>query len=133
MSKWNFALKDRFELAAARMGYEIEHTWGYINMKIPSKDGVRFNCYLWTPLNKMADLSHGGSRTPERALAFLKDNQEDFHIELDCSPESYAHLFWAQLRDASIDDIIESVMTIQDQDECQQLDLLYKLTYGEEA
>lgn len=133
MSKWNFALKDRFELAAARMGYEIEHTWGYIDMKIPSKDGVRFNCYLWTPLNKMADLSHDGSRTPERALAFLKDNQEDFHIELDSSPNSYAHLFWARLRDASIDDIIECVLAIQDQQGCQQLDLIYKLTHGEEV
>ena len=132
MSKWNFALKDRFELAAARMGYEIEHTWGYINMKIPGKDGVRFNCYLWTPLNKIADLSRDNSRTPEQALAFLKDNQDDFHIELDSYPVSYSHLFWHQLRDGSVDDIVQSVMTIQDQDECQKLDLLHTLTYGEE-
>jgi len=132
MSVWNWALKDRFELAAARMGYEIEHTWGYITMKIPSKDGVRFNCYLWTPLNKMADITRDGHRTPERALAFLKDNQDDFHIELESFPECYGHLFWHRLRDGSVDDIVECVMTIQDQDECQKLDLLYTLTYGEE-
>lgn len=131
MSVWNFALKDRFEAAAAKMGYEIEHTWGIIKMKLPQQNNVRFNCYLWTPLNKMEDLSRGGTRTPERALAIIRDNQSDFHIELDCFPESYAHLFWHKLRDPSIDDIIEAVLTIQDQEQCKQLDFIHKLTYNE--
>lgn len=131
MSIWNFALKDRFEAAAAKMGYEIEYTWEYIAMKLPKQGNIRFNCYLWTPLNKMGDLSRGGSRTPERALAFLKDNQEDFHMELDCFPESYAHLFWHMLRDPSVDEIIEAVLTIQDQEQCKELDFIYKLTHGE--
>lgn len=130
MSIWNFALKDRFEQAAATMGYEIEHTWGRLIMEIPPQGNRRFTCYLWTPLNKIEDLTHGGTRTPERALDFLKDNQDDFHIELDCSPTSYAHLFWDKIQDASVSDIIESVMTIQDLEKCEQLDFIHILTHG---
>ena len=73
------------------------------------------------------------SRKQQQFQGDLNHNQEDFHIELDCSPNSYAHLFWSNLRDASIDDIIECVLAIQDQQGCQQLDLIYKLTHGEEA
>lgn len=132
MSIWNFALKDRFEMAAHKLGYELEHTWGYIKMKIPCKDGRRFNCYLWTPLNKMEDLTHDGTRSPERALQYLRDNQDDFHIELESFPECYGHLFYDQLRDASVDAIVDAVKTILDHEECRQLDFIYELTVEDE-
>ena len=132
MTIWNWQLRDRYLEAARQLDYEVECNWSYYTMKIP---GDVVWCYLWHPANKMRSLERDGNRTPEIALNHMRDNQSDFHIELDRHPQhgsGITHLFAELWHDPSVATIVDCIRRAQDPVEVAQLEFIDTLHGDEE-
>jgi hypothetical protein len=124
MSNWNWDLRDRFLQAARVLDVETECNWSYYKMMIPDE---KIWCYLWHPANKMKDLSRNSTRDPQIALNHIRDNQDDFHIELDRDPRvghGIGHLFPELWDNPTVDQIVNCVRRAQDAREVAELEFL---------
>lgn len=123
---WNWALRDRFLEAGRLLNYKVECNWRYYKMSVPN-GGVW--CYLWHPLNKMDNLREE-ELTAERALDYIRNNQDDFHIELDRDPRyghSISYLFPEVFDDPSVAVICECILKAQDEEEIRARQFMYEL------
>jgi len=127
---WNWGLRDRFLEAGRLLNYEITCNWSYYEMKTPDD---KIWCYLWHPLNKMGNLRDEESR-PELALNHIKDNQDDFHIELDRDPRygtSITYLFPELWDNPDTATIVQTILNAQNTELIAHLEFLAELR-GEE-
>jgi hypothetical protein len=82
----------------------------------------------------MRHLYEGNNADPELALKFIKDNQDDFHIELDREPRlgsGISHLFPELWNNPSTAIIVDCIKRALDPKEVAELEFLDSLQ-GEE-
>ena len=128
MANWNWALRDRYLQAARILGYAVECNWNYYKMQIPGD----VYCYLWHPLNKMRYLDLEGS--PDQALRHIKDNQDDFHIEIDRrGAPGISYLFMELYEDPTIEQIVDCVREAHDALALDRREVFAALLYTEAA
>lgn len=127
---WNWQLRDNFVKAAQLMGYEVTVGRNHYTIEFPK--GCNIYCYLWHPLNKMDDIVNYDAAV---ALMHIKNNQSDFHIEIERRPKygnSISYLFPELYDTPDVATIVQCIYDAQNDEVVSKLQFLHELTYGSE-
>jgi phytoene dehydrogenase-like protein len=129
--KLNFELFENFKEAASKCDLEVKPGSGYHSIKLPNGRYI----FCWTPLNKMFHLyNYYENKEWDRALNHLRDNFDDFHLEVGGDDIEDMNLvgecFWDVNSDLSVDQIVNIIETLADDEKLNQKLVWNRIIYG---
>jgi hypothetical protein len=128
----NFQLFNNFKEAAQKCNLEVKSGPGHYTIRLENGRYI----YCWTPLNKMFALyNYYEKKEWDRALDYLKDNFDDFHLEFggdtieDMNVVCEAFITEGYDKNITVNKIIECIEILQDDEKLNQKLFWTRLKY----